>query len=236
MTSEYSLSVIGYIRTPFREKFGIPRQSGLVDVPSEIAMLPGFDKPAMFEGLEAFSHIWVSFLFHRCIQQGWKEKVRPPRLGGNRSKGVFATRSPFRPNHLGLSVVRLEKLLIEQGRVSLQVLGADMLDGTPVVDIKPYVPYVDAVGEAVAGFAHEAPAAVLKVVFSSSAKRQLQHVSGGTKLRKLIERLIALDPRPAYKKEVAKNRVYGMLLENSNIRWRVDRDVATILDVEIQPQ
>lgn len=236
MTSEYFLSVIGHIKTPFREKFGIPRQSGLVDVAGEIAMLPGFDKPAMFEGLEAFSHIWVSFLFHQCINQGWKEKVRPPRLGGNLSKGVFSTRSPFRPNHLGLSVVRLEKLLIEQGRVSLQVLGADLLDGTPVVDIKPYVPYVDAIGDAFAGFADDPPGTVLKVVFSSSAEKQLQHMSVGTTLKNLIEQLIALDPRPAYQKEAATDRVYGMCLENSNIRWRVERNVATILDVEIQPQ
>jgi len=218
VSSEYPLAVIGHIKTPFREKFGIPRQSGLVDVAGVVEMQPGFDKPALFEGLEAFSHIWLSFIFHQCVQQGWRERVRPPRLGGNLTKGVFATRSPFRPNHLGLSVVRLERISVEQGRVRLHVHGADLLDDTPVVDIKPYLPYVDAVDGAVAGFAADRPQPVLQVEYSSQAEEQLRCLPSGQVLKNLITQVLALDPRPAYQKNATTDRVYGICLENCDVR------------------
>jgi len=232
VTSAYPLTPIGYIRTPFREKFGIPRQPGLVDVPGVVEMQPGFDKPELFEGLEAFSHIWISFVFHQCIDQGWRERVRPPRLGGNQSKGVFATRSPFRPNHLGLSVVRLDRIVVDQGRVFLHVRGVDLLDGTPVVDIKPYLPYVDRVEAAVAGFAPDRPEVRLDVVFSVSAEKQLQCLSPGEMQKNLIEQLVALDPRPAYQRNTASDRVYGIHLGNCDVRWQVEGDVATVIAVE----
>ncbi len=197
-------------------------------------MQPGFDKPELFEGLEAFSHIWISFIFHQCISQGWRERVRPPRLGGNQSKGVFATRSPFRPNHLGLSVVQLDRIVLDQGRVCLHVRGVDLLNGTPVVDIKPYLPYVDRVEGAVAGFAADRPQVRLEVVFSVSAKEQLQRLSSGEMLKHLIEQLVALDPRPAYQTNTATDRVYGMHLENCNVRWQVEDDVATVIAVEAE--
>lgn len=234
MASEYSLTVIGHIKTPFREKFGIPRQSGLVAVAGVIEMLPGYDKPTMFEGLDAFSHLWISFLFHQSVSQGWRERVRPPRLGGNQSKGVFATRSPFRPNHLGLSVVGLEKIDADRGGVRLHVRGADLLDGTPVVDIKPYLPYADAISDAIAGFAADPPQAVLQVVFSSQAEEQLLCLPSPQTVKPLIKQLVALDPRPAYQQNAAKDRVYGMWLENCNIRWRVEGYLATIVDIEPQ--
>ncbi|WP_456408391.1 tRNA (N6-threonylcarbamoyladenosine(37)-N6)-methyltransferase TrmO [Thiolapillus sp.] len=232
MSSAYSLAAIGHIKTPFQEKFGIPRQSGLVDVAGVIEMLPGFDKPVMFEGLDAFSHIWVSFVFHQCLEQGWKERVRPPRLGGNQAMGVFATRSPFRPNHLGLSVVRLDRIETRAGRVRLHVLGADLLDGTPVVDIKPYLPYVDKVSDATGGFAPHPPETQLQVVFSERAEEQLLKLMPEQQLRTLIEQLVALDPRPAYRKGAEEDRVYGMRLAGCNVRWRVADAQAIVLGIE----
>jgi len=232
MTFVHSLTPIGYISTPFREKFGIPRQPGLADAPGVVKMQSGFDKPDLFDGLETFSHIWISFVFHQCIDQGWQERVRPPRLGGNQSKGVFATRSPFRPNHLGLSVVRLERIVVDQGRVCLHVRGVDLLDSTPVLDIKPYLSYVDRVEGAVAGFAPDRPEARLDVVFSASAEKQLQRLSSGGMLKNLIEQLIALDPRPAYQRKTATDRIYGIYLENCNVRWQVEGAVATVIAIE----
>ena len=232
MGSAFSLTAIGRIKTPFQEKFGIPRQSGLVDVPGVVEMLPGYDKPVLFDGLEAFSHIWLSFVFHQSVAQGWRERVRPPRLGGNRRKGVFATRSPFRPNHLGLSVVRLEQIQVEEGRVRLHVRGADLLDGTPVVDIKPYLPYVDAIADATGGFAPHAPATRLQAVFSDRARGQLRVLPGGGELQALIEQLVTLDPRPAYRKEGDEKRVYGMRLSGYNVRWQVSEKWATVLSIE----
>jgi len=234
VNSAHSLAVIGRIKTPFQEKFGIPRQSGLVDVSGIVEMLPGYDKPALFDGLETFSHIWLSFIFHQNADQGWRERVRPPRLGGNRRIGVFATRSPFRPNHLGLSVVRLDHIHIREGRVCLHVRGADLLDGTPVVDIKPYLPYVDAVPDATGGFAPHAPETQLQVVFSDKAREQLLQLPSGETLRSLIGQLVALDPRPAYRKEVEEDRVYGMRLAGCNVRWQVSDNQAMVLGIEAE--
>jgi len=236
VSSAYPLMPIAYIRTPFPEKFGIPRQPGLVDASGVVEMQPDFDKPELFDGLETFSHIWISFIFHQCIGQGWRRRVRPPRLGGNQSMGVFATRSPFRPNHLGLSVVRLERIAVAQGRVRLHVRGVDLLDGTPVVDIKPYLPYVDRVEDAAGGFAFERPESRLEVVFALSAENQLRQLPGGKTLKSLIEQLVALDPRPAYQKTTATDRSYGMHLENCNIRWRVEAGRATVIAVEVMGQ
>lgn len=223
----WPLQTIAVLRSPYREKFGIPRQPGLVDVECSVEMLPGFDRPEMVEGLEGFSHLWLTFVFHACVAQGWKPRVRPPRLGGNRRVGVFASRAPFRPNHLGLSVVEL--LGIEKaGGIRLRVRGADLLDGTPIVDIKPYVPYVDAVPEARAGFAPEAPAARLQVVFGEQAAAVLQ---GDERLRRLIEAVLGQDPRPAYQQEDPE-RVYGVRLAEVNVRFRVVAGEAQVLAVE----
>lgn len=232
MHDAFALTAIGRIRTPFHEKFGIPRQSGLVDVAGVVEMLPGYDKPALFDGLETFSHLWLTFVFHQSVSQGWRKRVRPPRLGGNQRKGVFATRSPFRPNHLGLSVVRLEQIQVKEGRVRLHVRGADLLDGTPVVDIKPYLPYVDALPDAAGGFAPHPPSMQLRVVFSDKAERQLQPIPSGETLKTLIKQLVALDPRPAYRKQSDEDRVYGMRLAGCNLRWQVSGNCATIVSIE----
>lgn len=219
---------VARVHSPYREKFGIPRQPGLVDVESTVELLPGFDGAEMVEGLEGFSHLWLNFVFHACVDQGWKPRVRPPRLGGNRRVGVFASRSPFRPNHLGLSVVELLGIDTTAGGVSLRVRGADLLDGTPVLDIKPYVPYSDALPEARAGFAPEAPAATLSVLFSDAA---LAALGDDLHLRHLIEAVLSQDPRPAYQADDPE-RIYGVRLAEVNVRFRVSRGEALVVDVE----
>ena len=217
------LDFIGYLRTPFRQKFGVPRQAGLVDVPGVIEMRPPWDELAYFEGLEEVSHLWVTFLFHQNRDQGWRGRVRPPRLGGNRRLGVFATRSPFRPNHLGLSVLRLTRIESRGSRgVKLHVSGVDMVDGTPVLDIKPYIPYADAVPGARGGFATRAPEARLAVQFDSEVENLLETLDSGADLRELVRSLIALDPRPAYAAGMDHGREYGMQIHQWNVRWVVD--------------
>jgi len=222
----YTLQVIGRIRSPYREKFGIPRQPGLVAVESRLELLPGFDAAEMVEGLEAFSHLWLTFVFHACVAQGWRPRVRPPRLGGNARVGVFASRAPFRPNHLGLSVVELLGIERDDGLV-LRLQGADLLDGTPVLDIKPYLPYVDAIPAARGGFA-PAPPAGLQVQFSPASERQL---ADDTALRRMIAAVLSQDPRPAYRQDDPR-RVYGMRLAEVNLRFRIADGIAEVLAVE----
>jgi tRNA-Thr(GGU) m(6)t(6)A37 methyltransferase TsaA len=196
-------------------------------VECRVELLPGFDLPEMVEGLEGFSHVWLSFVFHGCVAQGWRPRVRPPRLGGNQRVGVFASRAPFRPNHLGLSVVELLGIDTGQG-VSLRVRGADLLDGTPVLDIKPYVPYTDAVPEARAGFAPEAPAARLVVRFSDQARAAL---ADDEQLGRLVSGVLAQDPRPAYQADDPQ-RVYGVRLGDVNVRFRVANGEALVVAVQ----
>lgn len=156
--ADMRLPIIATHHSPLSQKFGTPRQPNLVTVPSLIVMHPPFDTPDAFVGIEAFSHLWVSWQFHHNrTQAGFRPQVRPPRLGGNRKLGVFATRSMYRPSQLGLSVVRLVRVAVQQGRVCLHIAGADMVDGTPIVDIKPYISYSDSLADAVSGFASRPP-------------------------------------------------------------------------------
>lgn len=223
------MRVIGRIRSPYREKFGIPRQPGLVDLESRLEMAPGFDQAEMVEGLDGFSHLWLTFVFHACVEQGWRPRVRPPRLGGNARVGVFASRAPFRPNHLGLSVVEL--VAVETGPgVTLRLRGADLLDGTPVLDIKPYLPYADAIPEARAGFAPVPPAA-LTVRFSAAAEQALAADPG---LRHNIAAVLAQDPRPAYQADDPQ-RLYGLHLADANVRFRIAAGKVEVVSVERDP-
>lgn len=227
----HTIEVIGTIRSPFKEKFGIPRQAGLVaDIEADLVMNPPFDQPAMFDGLSGFSHIWLSFVFHQAVAQGWREKVRPPRLGGNRQVGVFASRAPFRPNHLGLSVVRLLDIDQTNG-VTLRIAGSDLLDGTPVVDIKPYITYADSVPEAVSGFAAKAPRPRLQVQYSSRVQEQFDSLPDGKQLSRMLESVLSLDPRPAYQGDQDSERTYGMHFDRFDVRWQVRNGQLTILEL-----
>lgn len=214
---------IGIIASPFREKFGIPRQPGLVDaIRSTLTLLSPYNQPETVRGLEAFSHVWLIFVFHATRSQGWKPTVRPPRLGGNVQLGVFATRSPFRPNALGLSVARLCDIEAGPGKVVLTLGGLDLLEGTPVLDVKPYLPYADALPDARAGFATQVPASDLPVSFSVLAAGQCQHrqQQWQTDICQLIRQVLQQDPRPAYRQGQVDERVYAMRLYDFDLRWR----------------
>lgn len=219
---------IGVVHTPFKEKFGIPRQSGLVPAAvGELAFFPPYDDPVAFEGLEFCTHLWLQFLFHQSSEQ-WAPRVRPPRLGGNRKLGVFATRSPNRPNRLGLSVVRL--LQVKKGPVRLKVGGIDLLDGTPLLDVKPYVPYADAPDFARYPGFEQAPER-LPVHFSEAAGRDCQ-VHGarlGLDLSALLTQFLSLDPRPAYHQD---ERSYGNRIYDLDVHWRVDDGEVVVISLE----
>lgn len=221
--SSVVIAPIGFVHSCFKEKFGIPRQPGLV--PSSrgyIQMLPPFDQEAAFLGLEECSHIWLQFVFHKNSQNNnWRATVRPPRLGGNQSIGVFASRSPYRPNGLGLSVVQYLGIERRSGVLRVNIAGLDLLDETPVLDIKPYVPYVDKVEDAHNAFAQAMPA-VLPVQFSAKAQAQCEQLPlyGGINLQQLIVEVLQQDPRPAYH-QVSDAREYGCLLHDWNVRWTV---------------
>jgi tRNA-Thr(GGU) m(6)t(6)A37 methyltransferase TsaA len=221
---QFVIDVVGIAHSPFRQKFGIPRQPRLVpEAVGHIELLPPYDDPAMLDGIRGFSHLWLSFVFHHCVDKGWRKRVRPPRLGGNEWRGVFASRSPFRPNHLGLSAVEL--LGVEEGSpLRLRVGGMDLLDGTPIVDIKPYVPYADAVAQASGGFAATPPDARLEVVFAPVAAEAL---AGRGELQALIRAVLELDPRPAYRAGEDAGE-YGMLLGDVDVRFRIADGVARV--------
>jgi len=215
---------LGYVRSCFKQKFGIPRQPGLV--PSArgfIEICPEYATAEAFEGLEQYSHIWLIFQFHQHADKPWQARVRPPRLGGRQKKGVFATRSPFRPNSIGLSVVRLESIEIAKAGIHLHVSGLDVLDATPVFDIKPYLPYVDVVAQAQGGFAAQAPQALMQVHFSAQAKTDLQALESNKAnwFEKLIVEILQLDPRPAYQASDYGDKIYAMLLDEFDVRWQV---------------
>jgi tRNA-Thr(GGU) m(6)t(6)A37 methyltransferase TsaA len=230
---KFEFEPIGVIRSPFREKFGIPRQPGLVpQVRATLVMMPPYDRPEAVMGLDGYSHIWIQFVFHQVIRERWQPTVRPPRLGGNARVGVFASRSPFRPNSLGLSVVKLEAVHSEGDGVWLGLSGVDLLDRTPVLDIKPYVPYVDSIRDARSGFAPEAPKGRLAVRFSPQAQRQLLGREDGVEVEQLIHDLLELDPRPAYRRGEEAGRVYGFRLYDFNLRWRVAESVVEVLELQ----
>ncbi len=226
---------IAFIRSPYKEKFAAPRQPGLApNVPAEVELLPEFASPEAVRGLEGFSHLWLIFFFDQTSQQGWKPTVRPPRLGGNQRVGVFACRSPFRPNPIGLSAVKLLSIDCRQSRVVLKIQGADLVDGTPILDIKPYLPYTDGIREATGGFAGRAPVATLKVTFSEIAAQQLSEFSRqNPELDILIRETLTLDPRPAYRQETEDEREYGVLLDRYNLRWEVVGERVVVLAIEL---
>lgn len=223
---DYNLTPIAYVHSVFKEKFGVPRQSGLApSAVSEIILEPSYCQEGILRGISGFSHLWLIFVFHENIDQGWHPTVRPPRLGGNERLGVFATRSPFRPNPLGLSVVKLVDVRETPQRLSLIVSGADLMDGTPILDIKPYVPSADAHPEALGGFTDARSWKKLQVIWDKVSREELS-----PEFATLIEEVLSLNPKPAFHQD--PNRLYGMHLSEFNVRWRQDEDFAYITSVE----
>ncbi len=216
---DYSFPVIGLVHSCFKEKFGIPRQPGLAPLAqARIEILPPYNDPDAFVGLAGSSHIWLQFVFHQNRREEWKPKIKPPRLGGNKTLGVFATRSPVRPAPIGLSVVQLLEVQINQG-VQLLVGGADLLDGTPILDIKPYIPYTDKIDGASNSFAPAAPT-IIPVIWPAELKAHCSsRLDYGVNLVALIEQILQQDPKPPYHK-IEPERIYGMRLFDGDLRWR----------------
>ena len=222
-----TVDIIARIHTDLPEKFGVPRQSGLVpQLRGTIVLEPAYRNPDALRGLEGFSHLWLIFQFHRAVREGWSPTVRPPRLGGNRRMGVFATRSPFRPNNLGLSCVKLEGVRLDEklGPV-IDVSGADLVDGTPILDIKPYMPYADCHPEATGGFTDPLDGQTLQVncdpaLLSNLTEEQKAGLMG----------VLACDPRPRYQED--PDRVYGLAFAGKNVKFTVRDGVLTVVAVE----
>ena len=221
-----TLKVIAHIHTAFPTKFGIPRQSGLVDsLRGEIVFTPEYRNPDALRGLEAFSHIWLVWQFSGAVRDTWSPTVRPPRLGGNTRMGVFATRSPFRPNPLGLSSVQLEKIELRPdiGPV-LIVRGADLMDGTPIYDIKPYIPYADCHPDASEGFTGQTQMHHLNVECAPALWARVPAAE-----QEGLRGVLAHDPRPSYQHD--PERVYGMEFAGLEVHFRVDGETLTVTDI-----
>ena len=215
------MQVIARIQTPFPEKFGVPRQSGLVDVPARIVFEPDYRNLDALRGIEGFSHLWLIWQFDRAERDTWSPTVRPPRLGGNQRMGVFATRSPFRPNPIGLSCVKL--LGVEDG--ALCVSGADLVDGTPILDIKPYLPYCDSHPDAIGGWTDGLNSVCLQVEFPDTLLALVPEAD-----RAGLWGVLQSDPRPRYQND--PDRVYGLTYAGVNVKFRVAEDRVTVVGVE----
>ncbi len=235
------MPIIGHMHSPYREKFGIPRQPNLVQVESYIEMAEPYNDILAFDGIEDFSHLWLLWQFHENKNQDnslnqmskFRPQVRPPRLGGNQKIGVFATRSMYRPSPIGLSVVRFLRIEKQAKSVRLYVMGSDLLHGTPILDIKPYIQYSDSIADSQSGYAQQEPIRKI-VLWTETAQSQQQQLLKQRILDKKIfdelEQVLSLDPRPAYQNDA--ERVYGMCFSELNIRFTVDDRNVTVLAVE----
>lgn len=232
--SQFSFEQIGVIRSPWKEKFAVPRQPGLVpDGMGELHLQAPYNQQEAVRGLEAFSHLWLLFVFHETMAAGWRPTVRPPRLGGNTRMGVFATRSTFRPNPVGMSLVELHAVRCQGKQVILQLGSLDLIDGTPVIDIKPYLPFAEALPDARAGFAQQAPPAAMPVTFSAAALAQIaQQQAAYPQLQRFIRDVLAQDPRPAYRQGDEPEREYAAWLLDFNVRWRVEAGGTLVIAVD----
>lgn len=223
---EHKIHVIAHIYNDFTGKFGIPRQSGILsELKSEIVFTPEYRDEAAVRGIEGFSHLWLIWQFSQSVREKWSPTVRPPRLGGNKRVGVFATRSPFRPNPLGLSCVKLEGVQISKNKGAvLTVSGVDMMNGTPIYDIKPYLPYADCIGMATGGFTDEVEKPLLDVEFPVLLLSEIP-----AEKRETLKKLLANDPRPSYQNDPL--RVYGFLFSDFEIKFKVSDNKLTVVDV-----
>ncbi|NDG85859.1 MAG: tRNA (N6-threonylcarbamoyladenosine(37)-N6)-methyltransferase TrmO [Proteobacteria bacterium] len=237
----FEFTPIAIIHTPFTQRFGIPRQPGLVP---EAKGVIKFDKNPDFihalKGMEQFTHLWVVFVFHSHGGNKWKPTIRPPRLGGKEKMGVLASRSPHRPNPIGLSVVEIERIDLEaKGGAEIHVKGVDLLDGTPILDVKPYIPYADSVPGADPGWAHE-EIKKTRVIFEDAALQKVVDAeSGGEKnLKALIEQLLTIDPRPGFQRrelppdaEHSQGKDFGLLVKKWDVHWKIENQAFVVTDL-----
>ena len=222
-----NMNVIGHVYNDFSTKFGIPRQSRIVDTPSRVVLDPPYNLHDAVRGLEEFTHIWLLWEFSENVREDgkWSATVRPPRLGGNVRKGVFATRSPFRPNPIGLSCVKLEKITYEENGPVLHILGADLMNGTPIYDIKPYVTYSDCIPESIGGFSEKVKDYRVEVVIPEVWMNRIPQEK-----QQLLTAILEQDPRPSYQED--PERVYGMEYGGMEVKFCVSQGVLTVVSVE----
>ena len=222
-----AMNTIAYVHTDFPTKFGIPRQSRLVDTRAQIIFEPPYNQPDAVRGLEEFTHIWLLWEFSENVREdgSWSATVRPPRLGGNVRKGVFATRSPFRPNPIGLSCVRLDEIVYGEDGPVLHITGADLMDGTPIYDIKPYVTYSDSIPEAIGGFSEKVKEYRVKVEIPQDLLELIPKEQ-----QELVYGILEQDPRPSYQED--PERIYGMEYAGLEIRFRVENETLTVCSIE----
>ena len=222
--TEIPMKVIAHIETDFSEKFGIPRQSGIAEYAvGKIVFESEYRNPDALRGLEGYSHIWIIWQFSEAVRDNWSPTVRPPRLGGNKRMGVFATRSPFRPNAIGLSCVKIEKIDIEN--VEIYFSGVDMLSGTPIFDIKPYLPFADSHPDAAGGFADAHKDYSLEVLCRDDLLLKMPE-----RQRRALLEILSEDPRPSYQDDA--ERVYGMTFSDFEIKFTVNGRVLTVLEIQ----
>jgi len=223
-----TLTPIAITRSCFKDKFGVPRQPGLTrHAHAQLVIASPFNREDAFRGLETSSHLWLIFQFHEAVRAEWRPVVRPPRLGGNRKVGVFSSRSPFRPNSLGLSVVRNQGISRDDdGKLILNISDHDLIDGTPILDIKPYLPFADSVPQASLGWADSAPTDRRPVDFLPEAEQQLANLPSDKypEFKALIEDVVSYDPRPSFRRGRDEDRIYGAHLYDLNVRFRFVRD------------
>lgn len=246
----YEMTPIGFAHTPFTQRFGIPRQPGLVpEAKGMIKIDPHPDFQYALKGLEQFTHLWLIFVFHDHGGNKWKPTIRPPRLGGKVKMGVLSSRSPHRPNPIGLSVVEIQKIDLDaKGGPEIYVHGVDLLNGTPILDIKPYIPYADSVPHANSGWAQEEikktpvvfePLALEKIKLAESELSAADTADGATPLHDLIEQLLTIDPRPGFQKRglppeapESQGKVFGLLVKTHDVKWKIENQQFVVFDLE----
>lgn len=233
MSDSLTLQPVAVIHTPYKEKFSVPRQPNLVqDGTGIVELLPPYNQAEAVRGLEQFSHLWLIFQFDQIPQGKWHPTVRPPRLGGNQRIGVFASRSTHRPNPLGLSKVELRHVECKNGKVLLHLGAVDLVDGTPILDIKPYLAYADSEPDAISGFAQSEPKPLLQVEFTLEAESAVKkHSKNRPHLQRFIIEVIQQDPRPAYQQGKATDRLYGISLYDLNVKWRIKVDTVDVAEI-----
>ncbi|EPF2507167.1 tRNA (N6-threonylcarbamoyladenosine(37)-N6)-methyltransferase TrmO [Vibrio fluvialis] len=228
----HTIEPIAVIESPYKEKFAVPRQPRLVpNATARVKLLGESNCPEAVRGIEQFSHLWLLFLFDQNLQAGWKPTVRPPRLGGNERIGVLASRSTFRPNGIGMSAVKLRGVSKQGDQIYLDLGSVDLVDGTPIIDIKPYIPYSDSIADAQGGYAEAEPEQA-EVTFSAAALETLQRLPDGQVQQAVIGEVLAQDPRPAYKKNKPDMKEYAVNLYDLNVKFMVNGNLVTVTAIE----
>lgn len=228
----YHIDPVGFIQSPYKEKFAVPRQPRLApSATSRLKLVGDANSPESVRAIEQFSHLWLLFLFDQNLDAGWRPTVRPPRLGGNERIGVFASRATFRPNGIGMSAVELKGVVQEGNQTYLELGSVDLVDNTPIIDIKPYIPYSDSIPDALGGFAENEPN-VLDVYLSIEAQKSLRSHPQKNHIEAVIKEVLGQDPRPAYKKGKADTKEYAVNLFDLNVKFTVDSNSITVTAID----